>query len=448
MSFRLARMGNTFNAELAEKIRTVSGTVYNADYYGVVGDGISDDTLPMQLALDAVEAEGGGYIFLPAGTIALTNVLNVGANTKLIGAGRNASILQQLHETEDCLVIDSGADYTPAHVGIESLGIEMLATGTPGDGINFVGLGRAGQSHARDIFITGGASNWAITNNGNNQVNLTSIHCAVSGNGCRWLNASGAINYGDAFILGLEVTLSSADTTGVLLNGSAATVNNLAFVRTEVKAIGSVTGCIGIDLESQAKRNSFTLTDIENCGLTTGASISITDGSCELNTFVQTNHIGSGTVISDSSNEGDNDFIGGTLEFRALESHTRKLTDTADYTDTDSPVSLTVADSEVVNRSTGSAGRVVFLVPTATTAGSRVYRFYNDTAGQDIRVTLSSPDQLILWSLDQTTAQMDNIITSPTTQGAYLEIRSTENNRWEVVTMRGLWTLQTPAAVS
>jgi len=44
---------------------------HNAKNYGIVGDGVTDDTAAIQAALQTIVTAGGGTIFFPAGTYLL-----------------------------------------------------------------------------------------------------------------------------------------------------------------------------------------------------------------------------------------------------------------------------------------------------------------------------------------------------------------------------------------
>lgn len=56
--------------------------------YSAVGDGKADDTNPIQSALDAVAAAGGGIVFVPTGTYLIKTQLIVRAVTSLVGEAR------------------------------------------------------------------------------------------------------------------------------------------------------------------------------------------------------------------------------------------------------------------------------------------------------------------------------------------------------------------------
>lgn len=62
--------------------------------YGAVGNGIADDGAAIQAALDYIAGLGGGGVYLPPGTYYSDEVLKVGSNTHLFGAGREATIIK------------------------------------------------------------------------------------------------------------------------------------------------------------------------------------------------------------------------------------------------------------------------------------------------------------------------------------------------------------------
>jgi len=65
------------------------GGVKNAKMYGVVGDGVTDDSAAMQALLDL-----GGNIYFPPGTYIVGTKLNYNSNTFLMGAGRGITIFK------------------------------------------------------------------------------------------------------------------------------------------------------------------------------------------------------------------------------------------------------------------------------------------------------------------------------------------------------------------
>lgn len=68
-------------------------------YYGAKCDGVTDDTIAIQTALDTVKAAGGGKMFFPSGTCTVSSLaLNVANNITLYGAGPS-SIIQRIAST-------------------------------------------------------------------------------------------------------------------------------------------------------------------------------------------------------------------------------------------------------------------------------------------------------------------------------------------------------------
>lgn len=107
--------------------------------FGAAGDGVTDDTAAIQLAINSVSASGGGTLFFPAGTYQVTPTaspaLTVPSNIKLVGANRRASTLRKT--ANGVMVSISGPSTDPTgntHVRYSS--VETLGF----DGNNFTGL--------------------------------------------------------------------------------------------------------------------------------------------------------------------------------------------------------------------------------------------------------------------------------------------------------------------
>ena len=68
--------------------RMISGAPNNVKDFGATGDGVTDDSAAIQLALDLQ-----GQVYIPAGTYLVNTTLRIKSNTKLYGDGIEATIL-------------------------------------------------------------------------------------------------------------------------------------------------------------------------------------------------------------------------------------------------------------------------------------------------------------------------------------------------------------------
>lgn len=128
----IARAGVDMGANLANNAATVvytgagAGAVattvqarlrkeYFLSDYGVTGDGVTDDTAEIQSAIDAVAVGGGGTLYFPRGSYAISAMLTVETGVRLIGEGYgddDASATQPDTPATELLWIgsDSGTD--------------------------------------------------------------------------------------------------------------------------------------------------------------------------------------------------------------------------------------------------------------------------------------------------------------------------------------------------
>jgi hypothetical protein len=107
--------------------RTVQGklreTVSVADF-GAVGDGVADDTAPIQAAITAVGAAGGGTVFFPAGTYKFSTITVSSNYVYLQGSGKYGSRLLSTASASNAIT------FSAALCGIKSLGIYTTTTNT------------------------------------------------------------------------------------------------------------------------------------------------------------------------------------------------------------------------------------------------------------------------------------------------------------------------------
>jgi hypothetical protein len=74
---------------LSDVLFFTEGRVYNVVDYGATGDGVTDDQAAIQAALDAANADGGGFVYFPEGTYYIESALNVNGDITMAGDSRD-----------------------------------------------------------------------------------------------------------------------------------------------------------------------------------------------------------------------------------------------------------------------------------------------------------------------------------------------------------------------
>jgi hypothetical protein len=112
----------------------IDGAVLNVKDYGAVGDGVTDDTVAIQNAVNAANAAGGGTVYLPAGTYGINGATgpfstfnaNHGggvalvANVRLTGDGVGVTVLKNISNLWRMVIGIRGGD----NIGISNLTID------------------------------------------------------------------------------------------------------------------------------------------------------------------------------------------------------------------------------------------------------------------------------------------------------------------------------------
>ena len=109
---------------------------YNVNAYGAVGNGSTNDTAAIQSAINAAAADGGGTVFLPAGTYRITAThepgvrfygLKVPSKITLKGAGRDATVIKIAENQPDqCRIIANDNQVTGGdhHITFEDFTVD------------------------------------------------------------------------------------------------------------------------------------------------------------------------------------------------------------------------------------------------------------------------------------------------------------------------------------
>lgn len=115
------------NSSRLVALETTQAGAYNARYYGAKGDGLADDFVAIQSALDAAGATKG-TVYVPPGTYLVSNSLVVPPGVILQGAGMNATVLRNPEGALPGVEVNGNIAYaTIAMVGVSHSGVRDLA---------------------------------------------------------------------------------------------------------------------------------------------------------------------------------------------------------------------------------------------------------------------------------------------------------------------------------
>lgn len=105
--------------------------------FGALGDGVSDDSVAIQNAINAVTSAGGGNVVFPPGTYLLnTGIVCTGNGVTLEGSGEYATIIMCAFVSGDIISIGDGTA-NPNNCTVSNLSITSSVSKTSGAAIRF-----------------------------------------------------------------------------------------------------------------------------------------------------------------------------------------------------------------------------------------------------------------------------------------------------------------------
>ncbi len=267
--------------------------------FGAVGNGVTDDAPAFAAALAAHRS-----LFVPPGRYRLGTVLDVRPGRTILGAGRDdteivadAAKAFVFRRNEGAFAIEPGGTDDWCRSMLANLSIRMAVGGVDVWGHEF---------RLSDVnFYGGAAAGWCVDLIDANECVVEKVSGGYGGAGFR-LFASGVryraakpnVNYGDSLISEVSFKIGSANTVGILLDGSTASaanwINNMILQRVQVNApvngggTTALAGTVGIKLVNAARIN---LIDCDVEVVETGfeeysQSVGAAAGACVGNNFV------------------------------------------------------------------------------------------------------------------------------------------------------------------
>ena len=125
--------------------------------YLAAGDGVADDSATLQRALDDVAGGGGGTVYLPRGIYKISASLVVRSNTRLVGAGRGATVIRGASGPVAAKIVNGAGIYANIAMvaadrsSVEHLTVDNRTNGTDANGIAMLpdGVNYAGTPCSR-----------------------------------------------------------------------------------------------------------------------------------------------------------------------------------------------------------------------------------------------------------------------------------------------------------
>ena len=119
------------------------GNFVSVKTYGAVGDGLTDDTVAIQSAINA-----SNNVYFPSGVYAISSSIQLKQSSSYFGAGANQSILRYVGPTNQTVLNLNGTTGSSIH----DLGV--LGTSGPTTTITGIGFGNSSQNVVYNVYVS------------------------------------------------------------------------------------------------------------------------------------------------------------------------------------------------------------------------------------------------------------------------------------------------------
>lgn len=139
IGFKQSNSAGFLSGAVARTVNTKLQEIISVKDFGAVGDASTDDTAAIQAALNALNVNGGGSLYVPFGTYMITSTLQVYSNTRIFGDGpgsiiksNNMSITAGAWPfgNQTILVMDSASNVIIENICLDITGITNFLTAT------------------------------------------------------------------------------------------------------------------------------------------------------------------------------------------------------------------------------------------------------------------------------------------------------------------------------
>ncbi len=116
----------------------ITGAPVNVLDYGATGDGVTNDTVAIQAAITAVNAAGGGIVYIPVGTY-IVGALTMKTKVRIVGDGPSSTFLKSSHTGDGLMMVSPVNASTAVYTSVENLQLWNTNANNVGAGYDDIG---------------------------------------------------------------------------------------------------------------------------------------------------------------------------------------------------------------------------------------------------------------------------------------------------------------------